>query len=57
MDCCKTLKLPSDTDTEESAKPHKISNSIAGTFAVLFMSLQGFTAYKLVVFSPFFFWL
>jgi len=57
VDCCKTLKLPSDTDTEESAKPHKISNSIAGTFAVLFMSLQGFTAYKLVVFSPFFFWL
>jgi hypothetical protein len=35
VEYCKTLKLPSDADTEESTKPHEISNSIASIFAVL----------------------
>ena len=34
----KTLQLPFDADAEESTKPHKLLNSIASIFAVLFMS-------------------
>jgi hypothetical protein len=50
VDCCEILKVPSDADTEECTKPHRIFSSIASIFAMLFMSYQGFTAYKLVNF-------